>query len=907
MQFLTSIAFAVLTALSAVDAAAAIEGYVRTETVDYNGHAGVRFITYSRSRAKAALFKFDLTKGYRIRVWHGDTNASGAKRSALGAMAENLRTETGVVPIAGINGDYFRTDADEARPTGLVVSDSLLVHGGWSAGRSTDYCYLAELGDHNLYHGRLDCAAGYPGGDPSRSWQLGASGRKVRNAVRTNYQNYPVKGGVINPVGGGSSPDGYDFSTTIGNYQSRTAYWRTLVGIGTNATGVATNLVLFTSDPGGIILADFPDVDAYRMMIDEGCNEVGELDGGGSAQMWAQAAAGMMFGGPATAHGGYVLSPRDTAPIRPVANGIFVLPPPAKPDAFAVNGVNTYPTLEEARLAATHVTHDTVEETGTDRPRRGVCVEGRGIVWDPYVVFGAQTQDITNFFRQGSVSVEVKEQVACLDGTTLRLSVTNEAGGAVAAVDRTLSGPGVYDFSLPDDVICDALAGGSFFLSYAFSIPDIADDGTVPVVPALSGSAGLAAGGVWFVGDAASDVTTGGAWVRRPSTDPAAVSRSGEDALFEANDAKSGVVRIEMTVAASNGFDAEVLDALLETCVSKGVQASIVTVEEGNGLVLCGLVGTKDGVAWTRLHGVDFTAGTTCRVVSELDYGGTSPRVSYLVANGPDAALVRLHDAEGNVWHGAAVRDAVELAGAVGAVGDACLSSVKGFTAEKPPEYGLDCIQADGVDDYIDLGVVGSDGLRMEAELEWIAVPGSSVFCGSSRDAADGRFWLYGRDGTQQLAGYLGDVATIDGASYPVAVGRRCRIVTTLDAGSQDISCIMRDTETAYGSCSGSVAGPNDTRLPLYLFADDADGAATSFAAVKCYSFKLFRKDTSGRCAVPVRDLVPVMDPNRGGAPAFYDLVSGTYLRSGGNGPLGGGNAFPLVPKRVKGLVIIVR
>ena len=123
MQFLTSIALAVLTALSAVDAAAAIEGYVRTETVDYNGHAGVRFITYSRSRAKAALFKFDLTKGFRIRVWHGDTNASGAKRSALGAMAENLRTETGVVPIAGINGDYFNVMGLPIYRLGRILAD----------------------------------------------------------------------------------------------------------------------------------------------------------------------------------------------------------------------------------------------------------------------------------------------------------------------------------------------------------------------------------------------------------------------------------------------------------------------------------------------------------------------------------------------------------------------------------------------------------------------------------------------------------------------------------------------------------------------------------------------------------------------------------------------------------------
>ena len=340
-------------------ASAATSDFTATFVPNWNGREGVTFVRYDSkdsSRVYGSAFVFDLSKGYRLRTWLGDTNADGANRATLGAMAETIYAEGGVAPIAGINGDYFNMDYDVARPTGMTISNSRRVHGGWSNGDSTDYCYLAELGDHNLYHGRLDCAAGYPGGDPTQSWQVNALGRKVRNAVRTNYQNYPVRAGAINPIGGGSSADGYDFSTTIGNYQSRNYYYRTLIGIGTNAVGVATNLVLFSNTiyDGVLGIGDSPfrDVDAYQMMIDLGCNEVGELDGGGSASIWSESCPSLnnFFRGGTTAHGGYVNAYRDSSP-RAIANGIFVMPAPSAPDTVVVRGVNTYPDFDEALFA----------------------------------------------------------------------------------------------------------------------------------------------------------------------------------------------------------------------------------------------------------------------------------------------------------------------------------------------------------------------------------------------------------------------------------------------------------------------------------------------------------------------------------------------------------------------------
>ena len=901
-----TISLAAVAAISAVDCAAAVQGYERRETSDYNGHAGASLIRYSKGNVKAYLFRFDLSKGFRIRTWLGEGNTNGTVTAALGTMAENLRVSAKVAPIAGINGDYFDMSAETARPTGLVISDSARVHGGWSSGHSTDYCYLAELGDHNLYHGKLDCAAGYPGGDPTQPWQVSALGRKVRNAIRTNYQNYPVKGGVINPVGGGHSADGYTFSTTIGNYQSRTAYWRTLVGIGTNETGVATNLVLFTSNPGGVISGNFPDVDAYQIMIDEGCSEVGEFDGGGSASMWAQSAEGAAFEGPMTAHGGYVMAPRDASP-RKIATGLFVMPPPSKPDAFAVNEVNTYPTLAEARLVATSITRDTVTELVSERPRRGVCVPDQGLVWEPYLEFGAGTQNLTNFFRLGSVSVAVKEQVSYLDGARLRMIVKDSSGKIIASVGRTLSGPGIYQFTLPPSALRKAHDSSSSLLSCSFELVDIAEDGTNPVIPNLSGAVSLAAGSVWFAADAACAVAAGGDWQSHLSgTDSAYRLTPGGKAVFKAESSKGGIVRAEATLVFSGGYDRSMLEHLLDKSVAEGRQASVVSVKESDELHLYGLVRMGGKVVWTRLYGVEAAAGEQCRIVTEFDYGGEAPRVSYLVSVG-GAELSRLHDEAGHVWHAAAVPDAKALSGEVEIGGQALLFSTLGIAAEAPPTHSLDYIQADGQDDYLDLGVPGRDGLKMIAVMEWDGEAGSPVFCGSESGSSGGRFWLYGRDSMTQRLGYLSEGSTIAGNKYPIAKGVRYTITSTLDAGAQKVVCVKTDSGDGYGSVTKSFAGPNDTRLPLYLFANNLNGTAVSFAGAKCYSLKLYRQDSSGQYTSLVRDLIPVKDPANNGTPAFYDLVSGTYLRNGGTGDFKTGAGEHSLLPRVPGLFLTVR
>ena len=111
----------------ALAANAATSDFTRTTVPNWNGREGVTFVRYdSKDSGKVygSAFVFDLSKGYRLRTWLGDTNADGANRATLGAMAETLFAEGGVAPIAGINGDYFNTSYDIARPTGLTISNS---------------------------------------------------------------------------------------------------------------------------------------------------------------------------------------------------------------------------------------------------------------------------------------------------------------------------------------------------------------------------------------------------------------------------------------------------------------------------------------------------------------------------------------------------------------------------------------------------------------------------------------------------------------------------------------------------------------------------------------------------------------------------------------------------------------
>ena len=691
----------------AFQAGASTADFTATTVRNWNGREGVTFVRYvskDSSKVYGSAFCFDLTKGYRLKAWLGASNAPNCAPAAVGAMAEAIFASEGVAPIAGINGDYFDTSASYARPTGMVISDSALVSTGFGRVSLTANCYLAETGDHNLHHGKLTCVEGLAyGGQPVASWQLNARGRKVRNAIRTNYCNYPVKGGTINPVGSSSGES--SFSTTIGNMQSRDYYYRTLVGIGTNEVGVATNLVLWSNTVKNGVLgigdSPFPDVDAYQIMIDLGCNEVGELDGGGSATIWSESCPSLQnfFKGGTTAHGGYVNAYRDSSP-RAIATGIFVMPPPAAADAVALNDANTYPDMAEAMLAA--VPGDSLTVLGA-KPRHGVVVSGAdgdriAIEWAPDIVFGGIADAAGDARTNGVVTVRVAEAGTHLpDGCKLRLTVYAPSGSVLGTLDQTLVGTGDYAFDTAGVIVPSDFGDGMLFdCTVTLLAPD-----SSPIASASTaqGTIRLADDAPWFSADAATGTVKGGAWTAAPPiSDGAYAIRPAHGAVFAANtEQQGGIVRVAVTLSQHGGFAAEYLPDLLAEAVANGDRGALVSVAESDSATSLRGLALVDGTpAWVPLEGVAIVPGTDITAAMDIDLTGNTPRVSYLVGilqdaapsgSGEATALFRLRSPSGEVWlpcSAPAVQTAGSprlLAGGVALGGLAEVAALAGTTA----------------------------------------------------------------------------------------------------------------------------------------------------------------------------------------------------------------------------------
>ena len=453
--------------MSAAIADAAVSDFTRmVVSTKLNGWDGVQFIKWTKTKSSSNCgrgwaVKFDLSKGYRLRTQFGDAKRN---RATVGTMAECVADAEGVAPIMGVNADYFDMNVSYARCTGLVITDDELVTRGTTNGSAAAMCYIMQMADGNLVHSAMTRHASAPSGCPSASWQVSANGRKIRQAIRTNYCNYPVKAGKMNPVANPVSTGGATFPTTIGNMQSRTQYPRPLIGIGTNAVGVATNLVLFVNDGRQTDWSNnFPDVDAYQIMIDEGCSEVGEFDGGGSAAMW------MAFGDESeynfgtthqTAHGNYVNKPSDGSPRKDVC-GIFVLPPKKVDYTVEVNDGNLYADLDGAFKAV--APGDTVKVTATTDFAAGevpmnctLTAAGSAKVnslKDPVVSKGARViiRDVT-FEKAGAAAV-----LSVAAGGTA--SVSGRVGVAkIATADA--AGFEVAG-ELTADVVVECAAGGS--------------------------------------------------------------------------------------------------------------------------------------------------------------------------------------------------------------------------------------------------------------------------------------------------------------------------------------------------------------------------------------------------------------------------------------------------------------
>ena len=204
------------------------------------------------------------------------------------------------------------------------------------------------------------------------------------------------------------------------------------------------------------------------------------------------------------------------------------------------------------------------------------------------------------------------------------------------------------------------------------------------------------------------------------------------------------------------------------------------------------------------------------------------------------------------------------------------------------PAARLSYVESNGTSDFVDLGVIGRDGTKMVAEMEWVTLDSPATFCGAASGTSS-LFTTYRINDDQQRMGYANGSRTINSGTVAPVAGTRYRVTTTLDDGAQSLLVEKKvdGVWTRSGSTDRTDAGPMDTGLPLTLFARNLNGVPDEFAAARVYSLKLWQKDGNGDYAL-VRDLVPAKAPS--GAAVLWDRVGKRFYRnSGGRYGLTGG------------------
>ena len=231
------------------------------------------------------------------------------------------------------------------------------------------------------------------------------------------------------------------------------------------------------------------------------------------------------------------------------------------------------------------------------------------------------------------------------------------------------------------------------------------------------------------------------------------------------------------------------------------------------------------------------------------------------------------------------------------------------------PKTRIGYVDSDEQLDYVDLGIIGKDGVEMEAEMEWLRVPNDGAFVGARTNKkynkTDGkagvRFFPYHYWNSRHRLGYDGDLFELNN-NQTAAANTKYRIVTRLDS-DKGYAAFRTFVDGVWGALVERTILPGngwdptvDTELPLYLFAINLDGTPRFPGKVRLYNLKLRVKQQDGSYAL-ARDLVPVRDPTTG-APVLWDNVTEAYFRNSGKYLLVGGGAERPFDS---GMTIIVR
>ena len=175
----------------------------------------------------------------------------------------------------------------------------------------------------------------------------------------------------------------------------------------------------------------------------------------------------------------------------------------------------------------------------------------------------------------------------------------------------------------------------------------------------------------------------------------------------------------------------------------------------------------------------------------------------------------------------------------------------------------LDYIQSSGTQ-YINTGVIATTSVRSVIDLEWHIQPTDDGILAAK--AGNNRLYLLWRS-----SGSLG-VGCGDYVSVGFTVSNNVRYVfeTSLKAPKINLSCNNVNIFSRSSSASFNLG------IPLYLFANNADGTAGAFSKIRLYKCYLYQDENL------VRYYVPCI--NTSGEVGLYDFVTETFFGNDGTG-----------------------
>lgn len=174
----------------------------------------------------------------------------------------------------------------------------------------------------------------------------------------------------------------------------------------------------------------------------------------------------------------------------------------------------------------------------------------------------------------------------------------------------------------------------------------------------------------------------------------------------------------------------------------------------------------------------------------------------------------------------------------------------------------LDYIQSDGTQ-YINTGIIANTPLRSVIDLEWHTTHVDDAILAARN--GDNRLYLLWRGGTIGI-GY-GTYISVPGS---VSKNVKYQIETILSSGEQSLKV---DNKVRYGAVSSA---SYNLEIPLYLFANNAEGVASAFSKIRLYGCCLYNEETL------VRQYVPCINPD--GEIGLYDYITESFFGNDGTG-----------------------